>query len=131
MFEQKKIWAFFLTLAYFITYVLNILATIEVNRESATMLDIILSFLVLIGGSTIVLIRFGKWWCGLFLIFFKALIDNQLLHTVLKGFISIFVEMHLDGVSCIPQFPLEAGCLLLVFVFCYILLLYKKREHID
>ena len=56
MFEQnKKIWAYFLTLVYFLTYVLNILAIIEVNRESATTPGIILSFLVLIGGSSIVL----------------------------------------------------------------------------
>lgn len=67
MFEQnKKIWAFFLTLVYFFTYVLNILATIEVNRESATTLGIVVSFLVLIGGSTIVLsvflVAMGPKW---------------------------------------------------------------------
>lgn len=67
IFEQnKKIWAFFLTLVYFFTYVLNILATIEVNRESATTLGIVVSFLVLIGGSTIVLsvflVAMGSKW---------------------------------------------------------------------
>lgn len=67
MFEQnKKIWAYFLTLVYFITYVLNIFAAIEVNRESATMLGIAVSFLVLIGGSTIVLnvflVAMGPKW---------------------------------------------------------------------
>ena len=56
MFEQnKKIWAYFLTLVYFLTYVLNILAIIEVNRESVTIPSIILGLLVLIGGSSIVL----------------------------------------------------------------------------
>lgn len=35
--------------------------------------------------------------------FFKALIDNQLLYTVFKGLVGIFVKMHLDGVVCIPQ----------------------------
>ena len=74
MFEQnKKIWAFFLTLVYFFTYVLNILATIEVNRESATMLGIVVSFLVLIGGSTIVLsvflVAMGPKWKLAFLLY--------------------------------------------------------------
>ena len=74
MFEQnKKIWAFFLTLVYFFTYVLNILATIEVNRESATTLGIVVSFLVLIGGSTIVLsvflVAMGPKWKLAFLLY--------------------------------------------------------------
>lgn len=74
IFEQnKKIWAFFLTLVYFFTYVLNILATIEVNRESATTLGIVVSFLVLIGGSTIVLSVFlaamGSKWKQAFLLY--------------------------------------------------------------
>lgn len=74
MFEQnKKIWAFFLTLVYFITYGLTILATIEVNRESATMLGIVVSFLVLIGGSTIVLsvflVAMGSKWKLAFLLY--------------------------------------------------------------
>ena len=32
-------------------------------------------------------------------VFFKALIDNQLLHSVLKGFISVFTEMYFDSIS--------------------------------
>ncbi len=48
-------------------------------------------------------------------------IDNQILHSVLKGFISVFTEMHLDGVSDIPQLSLETVGLLLVFGFCHIL----------
>lgn len=46
---------------------------------------------------------------------------NQILHSVLKGFISVFTEMHFDGVSGIPQLSLESVGLLLVFGFCHIL----------
>lgn len=63
--------------------------------------------------------------------FFKALIDNQLLHSVLKDFISVFTEMYLNGVSGIPQLPFETVGLLLVFGFCHISLLYIKIERID
>ena len=53
--------------------------------------------------------------------FFKELINNQFLHSVLKGFISVLTEMYLDGVSGVPQLSLEAVGLLLVFGFCQIL----------
>jgi len=33
------------------------------------------------------------------MIFFKALIDNQLLHSVLKGFVRVLTEMYFDGVD--------------------------------
>ncbi len=55
------------------------------------------------------------------MIFFKALIDNQLLHSVLKGFVSVLTEMYFDGVSGVPQLSLESVGLLLVFGFCHIL----------
>ena len=58
--------------------------------------------------------------------FSKALIDNQLLHTVLKSLIHIFVEMHLDGVSCIPIPTFETGCLLL-FLFSVISYSFTKK----
>ena len=59
-----------------------------------------------------------------------VLLDNQLLNTVLKSLIRIFVEMHLEGVSCILQLPFEAGCLLL-FLFSVIFFapLHKNRAH--
>lgn len=77
MFEQnKKIWAFFLTLVYFITYVLNILAVIETDGVSATppgILSVVVCFLVLIGGSTIVLsvflVAMGPNWKLAFLLY--------------------------------------------------------------
>jgi len=55
------------------------------------------------------------------MIFFKALIDNQLLHSVLKGFVSVFTEMYLDGVSGVPHLSLETVGLLPVSGFCHIL----------
>ena len=61
--------------------------------------------------------------------FFKTLIDNQILQSVLKGFISVFTEMYFDGVSGIPQLPFETVGLLPVFGFCHILLLYIIRAH--
>ena len=49
----------------------------------------------------------------IFFIYFKALIDNQLLHSVLKDFISVFTEMYLDGVSGVPNLRLKLwGCCL-------------------
>ena len=53
------------------------------------------------------LIRFVKWWRGLFLIFFMrcyriALIDNQLLHPVLKSLVGVLAEIYLDNVSGVP-----------------------------
>lgn len=72
----KKIWAFFLTLVYFITYVLNIFAVIETDGVSATslgILSIVVAFLVLIGGSTIVLsvflVAMGPNWKLAFLLY--------------------------------------------------------------
>ena len=59
-----------------------------------------------------------------------ALIDNQLLHSVLKGFVSVFTEMYLDGVSGVLQFSLETVGLLLIFGFCHIFsTLHKNRVH--
>ncbi len=50
-----------------------------------------------------------------------------------KGFISVFAEMHLDGVSGVPQLPFGTVRLLLAFGFCHILcfftLLHKNRAH--
>lgn len=54
------------------------------------------------------------------------------MHSVLKGFVSVFTEMYLDGVSGVPQLSLETVGLLLVFWFLsYSLLLYIKIERID
>jgi hypothetical protein len=55
------------------------------------------------------------------MIFFKALIDNQLLYSVFKGFVSVFNEMYFDGISGIPQLSLETVGLLPVSGFCHIL----------
>jgi len=44
-----------------------------------------------------------------------------ILHSVLKGFVSVFTEMYFDGVSGIPQLSLEIVGLLLFFSFCHIL----------
>ena len=55
------------------------------------------------------------------MIFFKALIDNQLLYSVFKGFVSVFNEMYFDGICGIPQLSLETVGLLPVSGFCHIL----------
>ena len=54
-------------------------------------------------------------------VFFKTLIDNQRLHSVLKGSVSVFAKMHLDGVSGISKLPFETVGLLLILGFCHIL----------
>lgn len=64
--RNKKLWAAFLTLIYFVTYVLNLFATIKVTGISATLLGIGVCFLVLLGGSLIVfgvfLMAMGPKW---------------------------------------------------------------------
>ena len=71
-----------------------------------------------------------KCRCGLFLIFFKAFIDNQILHSVLKGFINVFTEMYFGSVSGIPQLSLETVGLLLIFVSSiFSAPFHKNRAH--
>ena len=66
------------------------------------------------------------------MIFFKALIDNQLLHSVLKSIIRVITEMYLDDVCGVPQLSFETVGLLLILGFLsYFLLLYIKIERID
>ncbi len=60
--------------------------------------------------------------------FFKAPIDNQLLHPVLKCLVGVLAEMHLDGVSCVPQLTLEAVGLLPVLGFCHIFYSFTKKQ---
>lgn len=72
-----------------------------------------------------------KCRCGLFLIFFKAFIDNQILHSVLKGFINVFTEMYFGSVSGIPQLSLETVGLLLIFVSSIFSAPFHKIERID
>lgn len=69
--------------------------------------------------------------------FFKALIDNQLLHSVLKGFAGDFAEMYFDCVCGVPQLQFETVGLLSILSFCHILcpfpmpngVLQKNRAH--
>ena len=57
-----------------------------------------------------------------------TLIDNQLLHSVLKGLVGVLAEMYFDGVSSVPQLPLKTCCPFLVSV---ILSTLQKIERID
>ena len=59
-----------------------------------------------------------------------TLVDHQLLNTVLKGLIRIFVEMQFVGVSYISQLSFETRCLLLFCFLSYPTPL-QKIEHID
>lgn len=127
MFEQnKKIWAYFLTLVYFLTYVLKIFAVIEENRESVTMLGIVISFLVLIGGSSIVLSVFltamGPKWKLAFLLYVIGI--GQIIVRIYT-FIEIdswdmFWSVYTEGFQ---MFPAVFGADILAMVFNVFILL--------
>lgn len=129
MFEQtKKIWAFFLTLVYFITYVLNIFATIEVNRESATMLGIVVSFLVLLGGSSIVLgvflVAMGPKWKLAILLYVIGIGQIVLrIHAYITNGIDSWDKFWSAYTEGFQMFPAVFGADILTMVFNVFILL--------
>ena len=65
------------------------------------------------------------------MIFFKALIDNQLLYSALKGFVSVFTEMYFDGIMVFPNLRLKLRAVARFGFLPYSLRLCNKIESID
>lgn len=126
--RNKKIWAAFLTLIYFVTYVLNIFATIKVTRTSATFLGIAISFLVLLGGSLIVfgvfLMAMGpKWQLALLLYVIGIGQIISRLYTFVTTGIDSWDKIRSSYIEIFRIFPMAFVADILIVVFTVLILL--------